>query len=170
MLKPDSLCAALTAAIPHFRDNPDALKMFVDKGRIVASRGAANRAFEYRYTLNLIVEDWQGEECLIFLALNEWLETQQPALLAAAAGDAGAYTFEVDIIDEKTIDLSIEIQLTEAVRVMPRAGGGYNLTFVAEENPLFADAMPISTPPAPLTDVFWQDERLIPGPPLDAAP
>ena len=166
MNKPNALCAALTAAIPLFASNPDMLKMWVDKGRIVASQGAAGRAFEYRYTLNLVIENWQGEECAVFLALNEWLGVNQPDLLAAARGDTGAYTFEADIIDAQTIDLAIDLALTEAVRVLPRAGGGFELTFVAEQNPLFADLQPLSTPAAPLSEVYWQGERLIPGPPL----
>lgn len=164
MNKPNALRAALCAALPLLAANPDSLKMWVDKGRIVARAGASNRAFEYRYTLNLVVQDWTGEECLIFLAINEWLTTNQPDLLTAATPDA--YNFEADIIDDLSIDLSIELPLTEAVRVLPRVGGGFELTFVDEENPLFADLQPITPAAAPLTELWLGAERLIPGPPL----
>lgn len=170
MIKPNALRTALTAAIPLFAANPDMLKMWVDKGRIVAIKGASNRAFEYRYTLNLVIENWQGEECAVFLALNEWLGSQQPDLLAPAQVATGAYSFEADIIDDKTIDLSIDVQLSEAVRVVARAGGGFELTFAAEEIPLFAELQAMSAPPAPLTEIYWQGERMVPGPPLQPAP
>ena len=167
MNKPNALRAALCAAIPVLAANPDMLRMWVDKGRIVARAAAANRAFEYRYTLNVVIENWQGEECALFLAVNEWLTTQQPDLLTQSG--EGGYNFEADIIDDKTMDISIDLQLTEAVRVLARPGGGFELTFVDEETPMFAELGAISEPPVPLTAIWWQGERLVPAPPLPVA-
>lgn len=164
MIKPNALRAALCAAIPLLASTPDMLRMWVDKGRIVARAAAGNRAFEYRYTLNLVIENWQGEECIVFLALNEWLSAQQPDLLTQSG--EGGYAFEADIIDNETVDLAIDLPLTEAVRVAPRGGGEFDLTFVDEETPMFADMGATSEPPIPLTAIWWQGEPLIPGPPL----
>ena len=164
MIKPNALRAALCAAIPVLAANPDMLRMWVDKGRIVARAAATNRAFEYRYTLNVVIENWQGEECTVFLAVNEWLTTQQPDLLTQSG--EGGYNFEADIIDDKTVDISIDLPLTEAVRVQPRVGGGFDLAFAAEEAPMFAALGATSEPPVALTSIWWQGERLIPGAPL----
>lgn len=160
MIKPNALRAALCAAIPVLDANPDMLRMWVDKGRIMARAAAANRAFEYRYTLNLVIENWSGEECVVFLALNEWLSAQQPDLLTQSG--EGGYAFEADIIDADSVDLSIELPLTEAVRVAPRANGGFELTFIDEQVPLFAEYAEATDPPAPLNEVWWLGERLIP--------
>lgn len=162
MIKPNALRAALCAVIPVLDANPDMLRMWVDKGRIVARAAAANRAFEYRYTLNLVIENWSGEECAVFLALNQWLGTQQPDLLTQSG--EGGYAFEADIIDADTVDLSIELPLTEAVRVAPRVDGGFELTFVDEEDPLLGIYAPATEPPPPLNELWWGDERLIPAP------
>lgn len=56
MIKPESLRAALVAALPVLASNPDALKMWVDRGSIRAISGPAH-AFQYRYTLNLVAEN-----------------------------------------------------------------------------------------------------------------
>lgn len=164
MKKPAALRAALVAAIPLLASNPDCFRMWVDSGGVVVRAGAENRAMALRYKLNLVITDWTGEEVLIHFAVNEWLAINQPDLLSASKAEA--YTFEADIIDDKTIDLSLEINLTEAVRVMPRVGGGFELTFVAEENPMFGDMEPLTTPAAPLTELWLGPDRLIPGPPV----
>ena len=167
MIKPESLRAALVAALPVFQTNPDALKMWVDRGVIVARHGANPAqpgAFEYRYTLSLVVEGWQQHPSLIMLALNSWLAIHQPDLLSGSRDQS--YTFEADIIDAATVDLSLELPLTEAVRVTPRVGGGFDLLHLAEESPLLPDAQPLSDPAVLLAQIWWQGERLIPEPPL----
>lgn len=168
MIKPDGLRAALSAAIPLFAGDPTALKMWIDKGGIVA-RSGPSLAFEYRYTLNLVVEGWQQHPSVIVLAINMWLAVNQPELLSG--GRAPSYTFEADIIDNQTIDLAFELPLTEAVRVLPRPGGdGFDLTHVAEEDPIFPDAAPILPSAPTLQEIWWRGERLIPEPPLPDAP
>lgn len=164
MNKPDALRAALAAVFPVFANNGDALKMWVDRGGIVARQGS-NRAFEYRYTLNLVITDLDTSiihPSAIFLAVNDWLETQQPDLLTPA--NTPSYPFEADILDASKIDLSIELALSEAVRVTPRDGGGWNLEHKAEEVPLFPDMDPMTTPAAPLTEIWWGEDLLIPHP------
>ncbi|WP_312788437.1 phage tail protein, partial [Escherichia coli] len=44
----------LTASIPHLQHNPDALRVFISKGRIVATAGRST-SFEYQYTLELLI-------------------------------------------------------------------------------------------------------------------
>lgn len=167
MIKPASLRAALVDALAVFAIAPDALKMWVDRGAIHARHShdpARPGAFEYRYTLNLVVEGWQQHPSLVMLAINAWAAVNQPDLLAGSA--AQSYTFEADILDAETVDLAIELQLTEAVAVTPRPDGGFDLQHLAEADPMLPDAAPLSTPAALLHQLWWQDERIIPGPPL----
>lgn len=58
MNKPASLRRALNNAnaVGYLRDNPDKLHIFIDAGKVVTS-GAASLSWEYRYTLNMVVED-----------------------------------------------------------------------------------------------------------------
>lgn len=171
MIKPESLRAALTAALPVFARDPDALKMWIDRGTIHARHGPnpdQPGAFEYRYTLNIVVENWQDHPSLIMLAVNAWAAIHQPDLLSGSRDQS--YTFEADIIDAATVDLSLELPLTEAVRVTPRAGGGFDLLHLAEENPLLPDAAPLITPAVLLSELYWRGERLLPDPPLPETP
>lgn len=171
MIKPESLRAALVAALPVFQTNPDALKMWVDRGVIVARHGADPAqpgAFEYRYTLNLVIESWQQHPSLIMLALNSWLGVHQPDLLSGHRDQS--YTFEADIIDASTVDLSLEVPLIEAVRVTRRVDGGFDLLHLAEADPMLPDQEPLTEPAALMAQIWWQGERLIPGPPLPEGP
>lgn len=161
MIKPASLRAALCLAAPVLADNPDMLLMFVDRGRVVARQGS-NRGFEYRYQLNVIVQNWTGDEAIILLAINDWLAVQQPDLLAPGRPD-GSYAFEADIIDAATIDLSIDLQLTEAMRVEPQPGGGDHIVPVAEPDPLFSAMLGLTEPAVPLESVWGNGQQLVPG-------
>ena len=55
MNKPQSLRSALNKAVAYVRDNPDKLHLFVDNGSLVAT-GASSMSWEYRYTLNVVIE------------------------------------------------------------------------------------------------------------------
>lgn len=159
MLKPASLRAAIAAVAPVLAEDPDALRMWVEKGKIVARR-SANRAFEYRYTLSVVVVGWTGPPEVLFLAINQWLELNQPDLLAGGRDES--YSFDVDIIDSKAIDLAIELALTEPVAVMDSGGGQFELIHLPE-TPLFGDAMQ-EPPPPPLTSIWYQGQQLVPDP------
>lgn len=162
MQKPDSLRAAITAADPELGRDPDRLLMWVEKGRIRAPM-TESRDFAYEFTLHLVVVNFEGHPSILFLAINDWLRVNQPDLLAAGAG-AGAgrgYGFDADIMDNRKIDLEIQLELTEQVVLHPREGGGWNLEHLAEPV-LFPDDLPLSEPPALLRQIWWKDELLVP--------
>ena len=166
MIKPQSLRAAIEAAAPVLAGDGAALKMWIDRGAIRARSGPA-LAFEYRYTLNVVVEGWQQHPSIIVLAINRWLADQQPDLLSGGRGQAPSYTFEADIIDADTIDLAFEISLSEAVRVEPRGGDAFELVHAPEEDPLPDMAALAGLKPTPLLhQIWWKGERLVPEPPL----
>lgn len=77
MNKPQSLRAALNKSVAYVRENPDKLHLFVDKGSLVAT-GASSMSWEYRYTLNVVVEDFSGDQNLLMAPVLLWLTENQP--------------------------------------------------------------------------------------------
>ncbi|EGL3014907.1 phage baseplate assembly protein V [Escherichia coli] len=75
--KPQSLRHALNKAVPYVRNNPDKLHLFVDNGSLVAT-GASSMSWEYRYTLNAVIEDFSGDQNLLMAPVLLWLRDNQP--------------------------------------------------------------------------------------------
>lgn len=164
MRKPDSLRAAIAAAIPDFAANPDRLIMWIDRGSVIG-RGTPSDNFGYSYRLNILVTGFSGHQAVIAIAILDWLRINQPDLLAPGKD---AFTFEADYLDNRTIDLALELQLTEAVRVTRRDDGGFDMVIADEPDPLFDDDRPLgaATPPPPLRQIWFEGERLQPDAPL----
>lgn len=114
MNKPQSLREALNSAIPYLQQNPDRFHLFVDKGASVGT-AAASLSWEYRYTLNIIVTDFTGDQNLLMAAVMYWLRTNQPDALQNPNEREQLCTFEVDILGNGVCDISINLKLTERV-------------------------------------------------------
>lgn len=158
MRKPDSLRAAITAMLPELGRDPDRLRIWADKGRIRSTQ-RPDRGFVWEYTLNVAAIDFTGHPSILFLAVNDWLRVNQPELLAA---NAPGYAAEFDIIDDKTIDLLVELDLTEQVVLTPREGGGFDLEHIAEPDPLFSDYTGLTDAVVPLSSIWLDGQQLIP--------
>lgn len=130
MIKPDSLRAHLTAALPELKRDPDKLLVFVDRGSLVSTL-APGLSFEYRYTLNLILTDYAGHPDAVMVPLLVWLATHQPELLANPSLRE-QIAFEADLLANDKVDLDIKLPLTERVGVHPRAGSGYDVEHYPE--------------------------------------
>jgi len=122
MNKPDSLREHLTAAIPELRKNPDRLLVFIDNGTL-RSTAAPGLSFEYSYTLNLIFTDFAGHPDSIAIPLFAWLLVHQRELMENPNKAQDAVQFEADILDNKKVDLSITLPLTERVIVKRQEDG-----------------------------------------------
>jgi hypothetical protein len=122
MIKPASLRAALVAAIPPLATDPDRLNVFIDQGSIAAT-GTQTLSFEYRYVVNVLVLDFAGDSDLVMIALVEWARANQPDLVTNVDARSNGITFEVDILNNSTVDLSIKMQLSESVVVSTDASG-----------------------------------------------
>lgn len=118
MYKPASLRRHLTAAVPELARAPDKLSLLVKSGR-VACAGSASLSFEYRYTLQLVVLDYAGEADAIVLPTLVWMRTHQPEYFDNPQQRDANFLFEAEYNNATTIDLLIELQLTERVRVQP---------------------------------------------------
>ncbi|WP_243078905.1 phage tail protein [Pantoea sp. MQR6] len=142
MNKPQSLRKALNKAVAYLRDNPDRLHLFVDNGSLVAT-SAASISWEYRYTLNVVVTDFTGDQNLLMAPILFWLRDNQPDALQNAAEREQLFTFEVDILGNGVCDLSLNLKLTERI--------------VAQE---VDGAMQVSAAPEPeQPDEFWTVNR-----------
>lgn len=137
MRKPDTLKALLLASIPALAERPENLLMFIDKGK-VACRATRSLSFEYRYKLNIVVQDYAGDVDALFVPILAWVADNQPDLLERDQQEP--FTFESEILDSDCADVSIDLELTERVRVDRLAGGGLSITHLDE--PSRVDAFP----------------------------
>ena len=133
MKKPDSLKKMLQRFVPALAADPAKLSLFVDKGRI-AARAGGTLSLEYRYTLNIVVEDYAGAVDDLMVPLLAWLAEHQPDRLEGT--DPEPFTFESELLDADSADVSISIELTEAVRVTPKEGGGFDADHLEEPRDL----------------------------------
>lgn len=114
MKKPNSLRAALTAAVPSLATDPDRLLVFADDGAAIAVPGRS-LSFEYRYTVHAILLDFAGDPNLVFAAVMEWVKTNQRDLIENRDRHKDGITFEVDLLNHSTCDLSIKLKLSESI-------------------------------------------------------
>ncbi len=121
MKKPDSLRQLLLAFVPALAADPAKLSIFIDKGTIAARAGGLS--FEYRYTLNVVVQDYAGSPDDLIVPVLAWIGQHQPDLLQRSEGQP--FRFESELLDADTADVSIYIDLDEAVLVTPKEGGGF---------------------------------------------
>lgn len=116
MLKPASLRAAITAAIPHLQKNPQDLHIFIEEGSVKATM-AGGLSSEIAYTLSATITDYVGEASIIFTPVIAWLWTNQPDMLQNPERMRDGFRFEADIIDHQRCDIAIKLQLTERIIV-----------------------------------------------------
>lgn len=139
-MKATSLRDAITTALPDFATDPDRLAMWITKGAIRGST-SANRGFEWGYTLNITLENFAGEPTILFLVINDWLCINQPELLQP--GGHKGYHHEVDVIDENTVDMHVQLDLTERMAVTVADDGKDNLQQLEDSAFLLDDDAPI---------------------------
>lgn len=116
MKKPADLRAYLTDATPQLRLEPDKLTIFVENGTIVAG-AAGSLSYEYRYTLKLIVLDYSGAPDAMIVPLMAWLKINQIDIFDNPANRQRAIRFNAELLNQETVDLSIEVDLSERVIV-----------------------------------------------------
>lgn len=122
MKKPEALRAAMTENNRYLRDNPDQLHVFVDAGRLIATRaagavGSKGGSFMYEYTLTIIVTDYPDDSATLMLPVIAWAADWQPELLANDDRQRDGIKFEAEIRTQTTADVQIEIKLTESIDV-----------------------------------------------------
>lgn len=116
MLKPRMLRKTLTEAVPEFRNDPDKLHIFIERGNIISSL-APSLSHEYQYTLSLVVTDFGGDVDTIMVPVLSWLRVHQHDGMANPDLREEAFRFEVDILSNESCDIEIALHLTERVNV-----------------------------------------------------
>lgn len=114
MNKPQSLRSALNKSVSYVAENPDRLHLFVDSGQLVAT-SAASLSWEYRYTLNVVITDFTGDQNLLMAPVLLWLRENQPDALQNSEAREKLFSFEVDILANDRCDISMDLKLTERV-------------------------------------------------------
>lgn len=165
MLKPDSLRAFLTAAVPALAAEADRLKIFVDKGTIRAT-GAATAGgvtgFEYGYTCTLLLLDLAEHPDAVFVPLLVWVGRNQPDLLQNFQRNRTGISFDADILADDKIDLQISLELTERVIATPRAGGeGVDIEHAPEPPQAGVETWPgLEASPPPAASIYAHGELI----------
>lgn len=157
MKKIDTLRAALTDAIPELKREPERLRMWVEDGA-GSSRETGSLAFGFSYRLNVLLVEMSTDIALIALPIFRWLRVNQPDLLTP--GKEG-FSFDADVLDNRTCDIVIQLSLTENVTVALREEGGWSLDYLPEPDPMFEDGAPLGGLPAAqgLADVIATTEQ-----------
>lgn len=166
MLKPDLVRAALAAVLPDYARDPDRIAIFIEQGNIATRLLPGNYGFEYRYRLKVFLLDFAENPDVVMAALVRFLQEQQLDVLQNPDLSKQAIGFESEILDGGKMDLIITLQLTEAVRLVPREGGGHDFVHVEEPAlaaPLIPGFDPIM-PPAPLGAIWLDDQQIVPAP------
>ena len=86
----------------------------MDSGQLVAT-SAASLSWEYRYTLNVVITDFTGDQNLLMAPVLLWLRDNQPDALQNSEARERLFSFEVDILANDRCDISMDLKLTERV-------------------------------------------------------
>ena len=111
--------------------NPDSLQLYTDGGQVICT-GAKSLSYEYRYTLNIIVTDYADDIARIIVPVLAYLRVNQPELFENPQRRENGFKFITDYNNNDTLDLSIEIQLTERVVQKNHANGDAILQYAPE--------------------------------------
>ncbi|WP_256330877.1 phage tail protein [Pelistega sp. MC2] len=131
MLKPNEVREIIARANLYLQENPDKLQVFIDAGKVV-STGAVGLSFEYDYTLTVIVQDFNGHADLIVLPLLVYLRTNQPELFENYNKNKELIQFDVEFLDQSSIDLMLKVNLTERVLVRDDGAGKLRAEHITE--------------------------------------
>ena len=163
MAKHDILRTYLVDQLPELARNPDKLLIYMTGGRLVARYGA-NLGFEQRAKLAIDVLGFTGSPAQFFLPLVLWLRRYEPAVLQNHDKGDEQIAYEIDILDNGAVDISVQLPMSEAVDVLPQPDGNY-LMSLREEPPVIGEELLID-PPALLKRIYDQHGALIVGTPL----
>lgn len=122
MKKPADLRAHLTRWVPDLARNPEKLQLFIERG-VLATKFGASLAFEYRYTLLILVTDFAESADVLHVPLLAWIQTNQPNLLLDPERRDKAIVFRAEIIDHEKIDIELSLELSERVLVRELPAG-----------------------------------------------
>ncbi len=146
MNKLTRLRAHLIAA-PLGLDESDLL-IYTEDGVVTTYPSRENENFRLGYQVHIIVTDYTLPMDQLFFFLAQWMASNE------TGHRPDAIRFEADIIDHRSADISISVDLTETVTVERTADG---ILLTHEDDP---DMNPILLP-APEWEMFGNEEPLV---------
>lgn len=114
MNKPGRFRTALLAALPDLANDPQRLSIFVEKGKLIAN-GTDRAGWQYSYQLTAILQDFAGDMDTVAKVVVAWVAVEQPDMLKNPVQAERGIRFECELMTSELADISIEIDLTEAV-------------------------------------------------------
>lgn len=131
--------------------SPENLRIWIERGA-GRCQGTTSDAFGFTFQANVLIVEMTSEIAVLAHAIFRWLRVNQPDLLSP--GREG-FSFDADILDNGSADVLLQLQLTQNVTVAPNDGGGFELAYLAEPDPLFADDQPVdgTLPASPFAGV-----------------
>ena len=118
MRKPTELRQFLERTIPKLTRSPENFKVFVAGGRLHTS-GTDKLAWMYSYTIQLQFLDWTEHADVVIAPLLIWLRQHQFDVVDNQ--DKKGIRFNAEYLDAKSMDLIIDVDLTERVVGKPHA-------------------------------------------------
>lgn len=103
----------------------DKLLTFAEKGKVTTwpeDASSGNSGFTLTYTIHLIVTDYAGALQDLLYVVVRWVHAECPDMDAREA-----IAFHVDVIDHKSADVSIAVEVSEIVATTLGAGGKVQL-------------------------------------------
>lgn len=147
MRKIETLRQAIAEALPELQGDPARLRIWIERGA-ARSVQTDDLGFGFSYRLNLLVTELASDIGLLALAIFRWLRVNQPDLLAPGRD---GFAFDVDILDNRTADVLVQLDIRENVAVTAAEDGAFALEYLDEPDPLFLDALGFGeTDPIPL--------------------
>lgn len=121
MLKAKLMRDIITEFHPWFKTNPDALEVYVTRGKVIAT-GTPSMSFMYQYELNVLAMDFPGDLDRLTIPILSWARQHQPDLLFNPERRRDGIDFDADILNDDTIDVLYVIKATERVIVAMEDG------------------------------------------------
>lgn len=106
----------LLSTVPELKRGPDRLHTFIENGTIEFWRGGSYSHL-YRIPIRIIVTDYRGEADDIVIPVLEWLHVREPGL-----EERNSISFDVEVLSNEAIDLSLTVNVTERVIVKDENG------------------------------------------------
>ena len=135
MNKAQSLLNTLIACpLPLKRED---VMLIISKGTAVSYVSSDNDNFSMSYDATLVITDYAGSADALMFIILQWMAQHQPT------HESDAFQFEADIISHTAVDITINIPLTETIKVtISEAGIELNPVDDPSMEPFWIDAHP----------------------------
>lgn len=126
MRKLVDLRSHIIANVPDLKRNPEKLLTFIEDGRIEHWKGP-NLSHTYTMPIRIVVTDYSGEMDALILPILSWLSYREPG-----ADPQNTISFEAELLNNQSYDISVTVNVTERVIVTPQ-NDGVNVEHVLPE-------------------------------------